>query len=157
MFAHLQNCLTLGTEKYFQVISVSDASDFKNHEVPTWCILVEITAHWQLEYFFKRKTKDAERKKNSQVISKIVKATDFRSWKDRKTLSSFICQALLLACYLNLRKLTIPNPQMLLLSGFRDDAGGDKKIPVESSLYTAKCYMNLLILWLKKLRFKELD
>lgn len=49
---HLQNCLNLGTEKYFQVISVSDASDFKNHKVPTRCILVEITAHWQLEYFF---------------------------------------------------------------------------------------------------------
>ena len=52
VFAHLQNCLNLGTEKYFQVISVSDASDFKNHKVPTRCILVEITAHWQLEYFF---------------------------------------------------------------------------------------------------------
>lgn len=47
---HIYKPLYLNDEKYSDLIYVSDAPDFKSHEVPH-DVLMRITACWQLEYF----------------------------------------------------------------------------------------------------------
>lgn len=114
---HIYKPLYLNAEKYltsYMYLMLMISKAMKSHMIYLW-----ESVSWQLEYFsfdfllINNNKNQTKRTKNTEknFHKAIVKATDFHSCNDRKTLNSLNCQVLSWACYLNLDKLTFPIPK----------------------------------------------